>query len=815
MKEVWLFRLLPVPALLMGLGAPLLAQEEPEGDPAATGQQEIVVVGERYRGSVDAAQPPLVELDEADIASYGAGSITELLEALAPQTGSARGRGEGRPVILVNGQRVANFRELRRYSPEAIRKVEVLPEEVAMRFGYPPDQRVVNFILKDNFVSREIEVEYGVPGEGGYSAKEAELTWLSIDGPRRYNLSLDLSDTSLLSEAERGVVQESGSIPGVATDPDPARWRSLVADSSEIELDGAFTTGLGEGGGTIGVNANLARTDSRSLSGLDRVLLTAPDGASLLRTFNPDNPLERDSRTTTFSASSTLNRPFGGWNMTATIDASHARSRTRIDQRANTAEVEELAASGDLALDAPLPAIAPGGVDVARSAASAASALATATGSLLRLPAGSLTTTLDLGFDWDRIVSRDTRIAGVRTRLTRGDVGGGVNLAIPITSRREGVWDAIGDLTLNLNGGVNHLSDFGTLTDYSTGLTWKPTEKLTLQASYIARDAAPSLGNLGDPQVTNLNVPVYDFVTGQTVLATTIGGGNPLLDKESQRDIKLSANWDLPILRRSSLIVEYVRNRSSDVTASFPLLTPAVEAAFPGRVIRDASGQLVSVDRRPVTFARQKSSRLRYGFDLSGNLGRAQVPGEAGARGGGGRGSGAPSPMAMMGGRGAGQGRWSASVYHTIALTNKVQLATGGPVLDLLDGDAISDSGGAPRHKVTAEGGVFHKGLGFRLNASYESATRAEASGLPGSSDLRFGSLATINLRLFMDLGEQRWLSAEPGFLKDMRVMLRVDNLFDERRRVTDGNGEVPLRYQPDLIDPIGQFLEIELRKVF
>ena len=36
--------------------------------------------------------------------------------------------GAGRPVILLNGQRIANFREMGRFPPEAIRKVEVLPE---------------------------------------------------------------------------------------------------------------------------------------------------------------------------------------------------------------------------------------------------------------------------------------------------------------------------------------------------------------------------------------------------------------------------------------------------------------------------------------------------------------------------------------------------------------------------------------------------------------------------------------------------------------------------------------------------------------
>src|SRR5690606_8649291 len=120
------------------------------------------------------------------------GSIADLIDALGPQTGGGSGRGGGFPAILVNGVRISSFREMRSYPPEAIEKVEVFPEDVAQRYGFSADQRVINIVLKRNYSSREIELEYGQPWDGGNSTKEAEATYLQLIGDSRLNLNLSV-----------------------------------------------------------------------------------------------------------------------------------------------------------------------------------------------------------------------------------------------------------------------------------------------------------------------------------------------------------------------------------------------------------------------------------------------------------------------------------------------------------------------------------------------------------------------------------------------------------------------------------------------
>ncbi|WP_235913304.1 porin family protein [Croceibacterium salegens] len=989
---------------------------------------EILVIAGSLRGAVEAPQPAVVELNEEDIASYGAGSLAELVAALSAETGSGRGRGGGQPVFLLNGLRVSSFREMRSFPPEAIRKVEILPEEVAQRYGYPPNQRVINFILKDNFSSKEVELEYEQPDRGGTSTKSADGTLLTINGASRLNIDLNVSDTSKLTEAERGIAQTVA--PVVTGDPDQAPYRTLVADSENYQLTANWTKGLGDAGASLSLNGTLSRNDSTSLSGLNTVLLTGPTppGDSELRIFGADDPLARRSRTDNAAMGATLNANAGDWQLTGTLDASRNDSTTKIDRRADVAGLQTAALTGAFGLDDPITIPTAAGFDTANSMSDSASAKFTAIGSPIMLPAGDVSVTLDAGFDWDRIKSDDTRTALPQTKLTRGDFNGGINVSVPIASRDMDVLAFLGNLTATFSAGADHLSDFGTLTDWTAGVTWSPFDKLTLQATRIVRDAAPGLSQLGAPTITNYNVPVYDFNTGQTVLAQVTSGGNPNLKRETQRDIRLGAFYELPLFDRTAVSVEYFRNKSNDVTASFPVLTPAIEAAFPGRVTRDGAGNLIALDQRPVTFTEQRSSRVRVGLNFSGQLGERPEGSQRGGGGGGGfavgfggpggpggpgggalgggapGGGGGPPPFIFFGGapgggqqgggggnfnpqafqkfreqlcadggetpdisglpeqmqerikgpdgkpdperlaemrqrmcgangqggpgavfnpegfqrlqaafcengkpkeapelsvlpeefrrrfmgpdgvtpdmervgqlqqrlcaanpaqfgggapsqgsqpgqgggqgapgsqpgqgngggqpqqgaaasggfpfnrnRGGNFGRWNLSVNYTRELENEVLVASGGPLLDLLDGDALS-GGGVSKNTFEINGGVFYNGMGVRLRGNYSSKTRVDGSGLPGSTDLYFDDLFTLNLRVFADLGRREKLVEQVPFLEGTRVSFSIDNLTDAHQRVTDSSGDTPLRYQPLLIDPLGRTLSLEFRKLF
>ena len=825
------FALLAVPAIAQEVPAPAL-QAEAEAPEVDEGGTEILVVAERVKGQVDAPQAPIATFDETEIGALGASSLTDVLSRISPQTGSGRGRGGGMPVVLVNGQRITNFREMRNFPPEALRRVEVLPEEVALRYGFPANARVVNLILKDKFASRRIEAEYRLPTRGGFNSWELEASQMRIDGPSRFNVTASIEDGSPLFESERPGLISASNLPSVAGDPDPRAFRSLIADTRDIGVNASWTKGLGKDGtgGAISLNANASRSDSLSWSGLDLARLADAGGATALRALA--DPLERRGQTTSLQGGAGLNLIPGRWQLSATLDAGHTVNTTRIDRRADTSGLIAAALAGSLPISGPLPALPSAGFDTARSESNTATALVTMIGRPLLLPAGEVAATFKAGYAFSAIDSSDTRSTAGPVSLRRGDLSAGVNLGIPIASRRENSLAALGDLTLNFSAGYNHLSDFGSLTDWSAGLTWSPVEKLNLQASYLVNEAAPSLSQLGSPANVTFNVPVYDFARGETVLVTVTGGGNPALRKESQRDLKLGANYELP-MRGSSLLVEYFRNRSDDVSASFPLLTPAIEAAFPGRAARDASGRLTGIDQRPVTLAEQTGSRLRWGLNLSGTIGKAPEGGSgmmgmmgggrgpggprggsgrpAGAGAGGGRGPGGGMMGAMFGG--GGQGRWNVGVYHTVQFSSRVLIAPGGPALDLLDGDALS-GGGTPRHSVEFNLGAFHKGLGMFGQGTWSGPTTLKASGAPGTSDLRFGSLAKVNLSVFADLG-QVGLAKQAPFFKGARVSLRVDNLFDARQKVKDGSRMVPLSYQPDYLDPRGRVIELEFRKMF
>jgi iron complex outermembrane recepter protein len=311
-----------------------------------------------------------------------------------------------------------------------------------------------------------------------------------------------------------------------------------------------------------------------------------------------------------------------------------------------------------------------------------------------------------------------------------------------------------------------------------------------------------------------------------------------------------------------SLQVEYFRNKSTNTTAAFPLLTPEIEAAFPGRVLRDLAGQLRSIDRRPINYAEERAQRIRYGINFSGSIG----PSGGGFGGGGfGRPSGGAAPATPTGtanpktpnttpsatpptappnspappasarpaGRGGGSSgggggfgagmmgggrqpsRWQISLYDTWTLQDSALIRDGLNPLDRLNGTAVDDNGGSPRHAVELAGGIFYRGLGMRLSGNYRSATRVTGNAALGSGDLRFSDLATINTNFFVDLDSRGSLTKKIRLLKGGRVAFRIENILNDIIDVRDANGRVPISYQPGYLDPRGRVFELSFRKRF
>jgi hypothetical protein len=464
----------------------------------------------------------------------------------------------------------------------------------------------------------------------------------------------------------------------------------------------------------------------------------------------------------------------------------------------------------------------------------------TLAGTLLKLPAGDMQMTFASGFTRQMLDSETWR-SGVTTdtSLRRNIMNHSVNAELPLTSGDFGIGSAIGEWSVNGNIGYNDLSDFGKLLEYGAGLRWAPARNLTFQASITGDENAPGIGQLGNPTLVAPNVATYDFTRGESLFINVLTGGNPALIGEKRRDVILNANWNPDFIKDFALQFSYFKNNSRNTTAAFPLLTPEIEAAFASRVVRDVDGRLVSIDQRPVNFDRETSQRIRWGFNLSGNIG-AQAParGPAGgpppaatgappgaptaatgapgaprAAGGGGRGFGGGGRFGAPGG--SQPSRWNIALYHSYRIEDEILIRPGVPVLDLLNGSATSSNGGASRHEVELSGGLFHKGFGFRLQGTYKSGTTADGSGLPGSNDLRFSDITAINAFLFVNFDQQARVIKAVPLLKGSRISFRVENILNDIVDVRDQNGNVPLGYQPGYIDPRGRVFELSFRKRF
>ncbi|NJS14731.1 MAG: ABC transporter ATP-binding protein [Sphingopyxis sp.] len=567
--------------------APALAAEAPpatQEERAATddaASAEIVVTAQRLSGQLDTDVPSEIELDEAAIASYGASSVADLLAALSPQTRSGRGRGGGQPVVLINGRRVSGFQEIRLIPPDAIAKVEVFPEEVALQFGYSADERVVNFVLKSNFRQFAVDPEYGLYTQGGRSRFELDSNFLRISEKARINVNATYETESLLTESERDLLPVSGNVADTGA-------RSLLPSYDRYIGDASIAYSLDKLT-QLTMTGRFEQTDNLSLLG------PGVDGIA--------DPLERDSRNRVLSGGTSASGMLGKWRWV--LSGNYADT----DQRIFTDRLT-------------------GATDRFDSSQQIFGANATLSGTVTEGWAGPIRATFAGDYGGQRFDSRAERGGAIQTTdLARDIFGANSFVSLPLLDPEYGI-AKIGRVGLNANIGWRDLSDFGGLLSWGAGLNWSLSRRLSINFGYSSDEAAPGIQQIGAAPLVTPQVAYFDLVRGETVFIETISGGNPLLLAEQRRDLRFGLNWQM--IDDLGLSVQLNRNRSDDTTNVFPLLTPAIEAAFPGRAARDANGRLVRLDLRPVNFDRTETTQLRWGLNFSKAIGPQRGPGAGG-----------------------------------------------------------------------------------------------------------------------------------------------------------------------------------------
>ncbi|MBJ6121975.1 TonB-dependent receptor [Sphingomonas sp. BT553] len=819
----------------------------------ATGNDdEVVVLGRRIPGSAIRDVDPIAVLGPDDIRALGATSLTELMKRLKPLSTSS---GGGDPVLLLNGRRVSGFGEMQDIPPEAIERTEILPEQDAVRFGFPPTVRVMNFITRKQFRSVAVQQLGGTSTEGGGATNYAEIISTRIDGPRRTSLSASHLRQNRILQSQRDIVPDpdilfalqgnvtgtnSGSLDprldqiagrpmlqaGVPTDPavrqllssydneglattDLGPYRTLQPRSDTFRVDGTVAAPLD---GKISGSLNLTMEAQRSLglNGLSPALLRVPGGNPglpfadevLLYRYLPGTLLRQRTTNLNLHGSGTLQGDYRRWTWNVTTTYDRNRSGALTDQGISVDQLQAaIAAGGDPLMSPDAAALSRRIRNDSHTTTNTVVGEAVANGPVLRLPAGEATVTMTTDFARSTSSGRQDGMADQPLRLERTTRGASVNIDVPITSPDKDVLPFMGRLSANGTLGISGVSNYGRLVTSNYGLNWTPIRGVQFNATINDARTPPPIALLTNPVFTSLNVPFFDFTTGASALVTVLSGGNPDLSPERRRVTTLGVAWQPMRDKEFRVNLDYFDTQISDQTAYLGGATSDFQAAFPGHFLRDPSGSLIQADLRPVNIAREDERKLRVSVNLWTPIGRAPPP---------------PSDKAVVPLKDAPppkppKQRPSLFVFLTTTwrLDNRLILQPGSPTLNLLDGATLTGTGGRSRWEVEGNVGGMIGAVNLGVFARLQGATRVRND--LAASDLRFSGRTWLVAYGSLDAEK---VVGRP-WARKMTLNLTVENLLNDRVDVRDRIGDTPNRFQSAYTDPMGRSIRLGVRKLF
>lgn len=800
---------------------------------------EIIILGQR--GTVATDLQSLTTLDAAAIAATGATSIAELLRPLRGVTQSGNGQ---EPIFLLNAQRVSGYQDIGNLPPEAIERVEVFPEPVALQYGYPPTRRVVNFITKRRFRQVAIKAAGGGATGGGAETANVHLDLTRLHDDRRVTMSFDARHTDRLLQSQRSISPDPdvpfdarGNVTGLAGgEIDPAlsalagqavtiapvpvtspTLAGFVPNANQPRLfDISPFRALAPTNDTVHGEIVMADRIGRKISGSltitadhsHDVTVFGPASATLfIPALNPFSPFATDVLlqrylveapslgqrfdTTTLHGGGVLRGAWGGWqvDLTGTLDA---QRRSGVVAKGIDLTAANNAIAGGRDPFQPLtPMLAADRlIDRTTQRTLGAGGKLVATGRPLSLPAGRVTVTATVEAEHAR-TDADTRGASpYAVAFARNRVEGGMAIDVPLASRREAFLDWAGELSANASGAVRRIGDVGTLADATMGLNWAPIQAVQFLVQLRRAEVAPTLDQLATPQTSAPQVPLFDFATGRSTLVTLFIGGNPALVAERHHVRSIGTTIKPFATRELRFAATYEIENIANGIQTIYALTPYTEAGAPGLFGRNADGVLTSVAFRPINVFRERKRALNMTLSVNGQVGRAKPPATPGGP--------PPDRPGYYGGLGP-----------SIRVSDRIDLRPGGTTLNLLAGDTLS-SGITSRLSGYGYGGINYMGNGATFDF-YCTGKAGVRSTLPAST-LAFAPLCKLNLSGSLSLHH---VLPNENWARHLGLKLEVTNVTDAHQRVRDADGTVPYRYQRDILDPLGRIVTVSLRKVF
>lgn len=799
---------------------------------------EIVVTAAR-RGEAEVAAQD--EFGEEEIESRGADNIRDLIKQLSPFIGES---GDD-PLLLINGKPAGFDQSILYYPAEALERLAVLKPEAASIYGEPAGKPVVNLVLKKNFSMLNAGAGISIATAGGRYGGTFSAGRSAINGETRWNVQAQMGADSALFRSERNVPQKNGvfdrvgflsspsggeidaalssisgklvtiaaipvsarsGVPGLtdfrttagqANFVDPNRFETLEASRRTASLAIGVTRPLGDFNSSVGLNFN--RTSDKGLRGLRMASFVLPadspwspfsNDVLVVRPFSGGRALRNNSEATSFGATITLNGKIANWRTNLSLNYSRNWAQSLLESGIDIAKVEQAVGERD-------PDFNPYGnwaeslllANWSETQGEIISLRLNAQRSILKLPAGPLTLSVNSNVNHSRSKGRQGEVAGGDSPIS---VSGSAlrqasvqtSLSIPITRRGKTSMEWLGDLSASLSASLETLTNSRARKRFGGSIFWTPWSVLELRGSVDFAGSAPSADQISGPLVTSV-VRVFDYSRQEVAEPIWVTGGNPELRLGNRRSFTLVSK--IKPLANEFLVLNltYRQIVAKGGIASFPDLTPAIEQAFPERITRDSDGRLIQVDARAVNLYKSTDAELSSSLAIRWD-----------------QGVGSDAARAI-------ENPWQAalSIGHRWKLNSNLQARPGTPAIDQLR------ESGQSRHSLTFDASLGKRGIGFNFSGSWSS--KSQLRSMAGAAAIyRFRPAWIFALSAFIE-PERSMNMPSNSILEGVKISVDVQNLLDNYRRVLFEDGSVPAGYSRYEIDAVGRLAKLTVRKQF